>query len=181
MESKGGSERQETYAYRDRVTGTKVAYYFVCKRKLWLFSHNITFEHENEDVKMGKLINKESYAARKKDITLDQNISLDFVRNDGTLVVHEIKKSSKMEESHRWQLLYYLFYLKQRGVEAIGKLNYPSENKNVEIRLNNVTEDRLREIILHIEHVNASEIPEVIEAPICRKCAYFEFCFGDEL
>lgn len=33
-------------------TGVQVNYYFVCKRKLWLFSHNIGMEKESEAVKI---------------------------------------------------------------------------------------------------------------------------------
>jgi CRISPR/Cas system-associated exonuclease Cas4 (RecB family) len=56
---KDPEENQQNYGDQiqtstDRITGTKIAYYFLCKRKLWLFSHNITFEQESEDVKIGK-------------------------------------------------------------------------------------------------------------------------------
>lgn len=165
--------------FRDRITGTKVAYYFVCKRKLWLFSHNITFEQESEDVKIGKQIGRDSYSNFKKDIQLDQAINLDFIRSDGKLVVHEIKKSSKLEESHCWQLLYYLYYLKKRGVSAVGELDYPTERKKVEVNLSSEKERKLETAIQDMNRVSASAIPGVIDSPICKKCAYFEFCYGD--
>jgi len=37
-------------------TGTQINYYFVCHRKLWLFSKDIRFEDENEYVQLGRLI-----------------------------------------------------------------------------------------------------------------------------
>ena len=43
------------------VTGTQINYYFICKTKLWLFSHHIQMEHENEDVQIGKLIHDTRY------------------------------------------------------------------------------------------------------------------------
>ena len=174
------SEQTPKMLFDDRVTGTKFSYYFVCKRKLWLFSHNINFEHESEDVKIGKQINKESYSNFKKDIPLDQTVNLDFVKHDGHLVVHEIKKSSKLEISHRWQLLYYLYYLKERGVFATGELNYPTENRKVKVILKGEEEKEIEDVIAQIDMIVRSRIPNVINAPFCRKCAYFEFCYGDE-
>ncbi|MEM3192938.1 MAG: Dna2/Cas4 domain-containing protein, partial [Candidatus Parvarchaeota archaeon] len=35
-------------------TGTQVNYYFVCKRKLWFFSHNIELESDSDLVLMGR-------------------------------------------------------------------------------------------------------------------------------
>ncbi|MEM3489504.1 MAG: Dna2/Cas4 domain-containing protein, partial [Nitrososphaerota archaeon] len=31
-----------------KFTGTQVNYYFVCKRKLWFFSHNIELESDSD-------------------------------------------------------------------------------------------------------------------------------------
>lgn len=177
-------ENQQNYGdqiqtFRDRITGTKIAYYFLCKRKLWLFSHNITFEQESDDVKIGKQINSDSYTNFRKDVSLDQTINLDFIRNDGKLVVHEIKKSSKMEESHKWQLLYYLYYLKKRGVSAVGELDYPTERRKVEVELSLEEEEVLEKIMDDIGRILKDKIPSVISSNICKKCAYFEFCYGD--
>ena len=36
-----------------RVTGNMVNYFFVCKRKLWLFQHQIGFEQTSERVQLG--------------------------------------------------------------------------------------------------------------------------------
>ena len=34
------------------VNGTQINYYFVCKTKLWLFSHNIQMEQESDNVSL---------------------------------------------------------------------------------------------------------------------------------
>ena len=34
-------------------TGTQLNYYFVCKRKLWLFSHNLEMEQSYDAVLLG--------------------------------------------------------------------------------------------------------------------------------
>ena len=38
----------------DKITGVMIYYYFICKRKLWYFCHQITMEEGNENVQLGK-------------------------------------------------------------------------------------------------------------------------------
>lgn len=45
----------------ERITGVMIYYYFVCKRKLWYFCHEIRMEAENEDVILGKILDESSY------------------------------------------------------------------------------------------------------------------------
>jgi CRISPR-associated exonuclease Cas4 len=98
-------------------TGTEVGYYFVCKKKLWWFAHGVEMEHENDRVRMGRLVHQESYARRKKELNVDDRIVLDW-REDG--IIHEVKLTDSMERAHEMQLLYYLYYLKHRkGVEGL--------------------------------------------------------------
>lgn len=44
----------------ERITGVMIYYYFVCKRKLWYFCHDIRMETENEDVMLGKILDESS-------------------------------------------------------------------------------------------------------------------------
>jgi CRISPR-associated exonuclease Cas4 len=98
-------------------TGTQVNYYVVCPRKLWLFSHQIEMEHNSALVQLGKVIHEHTYSReRRKNLVIDNRIVVDFYE-DGTL--HEVKKSNRMDDAHRLQLLYYLYYLKQKGVVGI--------------------------------------------------------------
>jgi len=50
-----------------RFTGTEVNYYFLCKKKLWYFSHDIQIEQGSDAVYLGKLIHENSYQ-REKDV-----------------------------------------------------------------------------------------------------------------
>ena len=65
-------------------TGTQVNYYAVCKRKLWLFSHDIEMERENENVQIGRLLDQETYKREQKEIALDERVVLDWM-NSGTM------------------------------------------------------------------------------------------------
>ena len=99
-------------------TGTQVNYYFVCHRKLWLFSRSIQMEQESDLVFQGKQVGEESYDRRKKEIDLAGLIVLDsFDRQKG--VIHEVKKSRAVEKAHIWQVRYYIYFLKMVNLYSI--------------------------------------------------------------
>lgn len=110
-----------------QITGTHFNYYQVCKRKLWLFANGINFEHTSDLVFEGKLIHEDSYPQRSEKY---EEIELDGIKVDyydaKSKVVHEIKKSNKVEKAHEWQVKYYLYVFEQNGIEGVtGLLEYP--------------------------------------------------------
>ena len=156
-------------------TGTQVNYYFICHRKLWLFSHNIGMEKESEDVAIGKLLHETSYRRMEKDVIMER-IAIDFVERDGKIIIHEIKKSKKMEKAHYYQLLYYIYFLKKRGIEAEGIINYPLMRKTEKIELNSLEEmEKILEEVKKI--VELPSPPPAEKKKYCRKCSYFEMCW----
>ena len=159
-------------------TGTQVNYFFVCRRKLWLFTRDIRFENENEYVQLGRLIDEYSYPRKKKQIEIG-NLKIDFLDNKQG-IIHEVKKSPKIEKAHIWQVKYYLYWLKSHGVEHItGEIDYPKLKKKEVISL---TDDDLKvfeDIFAQMKTVLEQAIPpETINRPFCKKCAYFEFCYA---
>lgn len=162
-----------------KVTGVKVSYYFICHTKLWLFSHNIELEDDSENVRIGRTVHEDRYKRARKGVSIDGVMKADFVRKGDELVVHEVKKSRKMEDSHRYQLLFYLKYLKDHGVEATGELNYPLLNKRERVELTPEDEDEIDRIEEEIREIVLGEMPEPERKKICGKCAYAGFCWGD--
>jgi CRISPR-associated exonuclease Cas4 len=92
-------------------TGTQINYYFVCIRKLWLFSHHIELEKESDLVKLGKELHVDRYQRRLKEMQIDK-IKLDFIEKGNE--IHEIKRSKKMENAHLYQLLYYIYFVMKK-------------------------------------------------------------------
>lgn len=164
-----------------RITGVKIDYYHICHTKLWLFSHNITLEAGYENVEIGKQLHEDRYKRDGKDVTIDNTISIDFVRRGSSIELHEVKKTKKMEDAHRAQLLFYLFYLKQRGVSAEGVINYPLIRETARVTLTPDDEAVLRSEIKEIERIVQESMPHPLRKRICAKCAYIEFCFCDEV
>lgn len=154
-------------------TGTQVNYYFVCKRKLWMFSRQLNQEQTSDTVALGKLLHETSYSRNKKEIEIGP-IKIDFLKG---CEVHEIKKSKKIEKAHEWQLLYYLWFLKQKGIEAKGMIDYPLLKQRVEVILTGEKESEILKIMDGIKGIISKETPpEAAKVPYCKKCSYFELC-----
>lgn len=162
-----------------KINGTQINYYFICKTKLWLFSHNIQLEDESENVKLGKILHEDSFK-RENDYLIDNLINIDFIKLSDCVEIHEVKKTQKMEKSHECQLLYYMYYLKnEKGIDNIkGFLDYPKNRKKRQIFLTPEKEDELISIIKNINEINTKDMPKPKKSRICNKCAYFEFCFS---
>jgi len=164
-----------------RITGVKIDYYHICHTKLWLFSHNITLEAGHENVEIGKQLHEDRYKRDGKDVTIDNTISIDFVRRGSKVELHEVKKTKRMEDAHRAQLLFYIYYLKQRGVSAEGVINYPLIRETVQVTLTPDDEAVLQHDIKEIERIVQGRMPHPKRTRICAKCAYIEFCFCGEV
>lgn len=160
-----------------KFTGTEVGYFFICRKKLWWFHHGIEMERENDRVKMGKLVHENSYNRQKKEISIDGRIVLDW-QADG--VVHEVKLSDKMESAHEFQLLYYLYYLKSKGVENLtGQIDYPKLRRTQTVELTAEKEAELETALTEMEKITAAETPPEVELmKICQSCSYAELCWG---
>ncbi|WP_183413484.1 CRISPR-associated protein Cas4 [Microbacter margulisiae] len=165
------------------MTGTHLNYYNVCHRKLWLFANGINMEHTSDLVYEGKLIHEEAYPQRPEryeELEID-GIKLDFydARNK---VIHEIKKSDKVEDAHRWQVKYYIHVLERNGVEGVtGILEYPTLRRTEKVELNDEDREKLKAIEAEINAIIESDVcPPVIHNRICRQCSYYEFCYVEE-
>lgn len=179
------------------LTGTHINYYFICHRKLWLFSHGVQMEQTSDTVLLGKLIDEASYERKDKSIDIDGNIVIDWI-DDKNGVLHEVKKSDSMEDAHRWQVLYYLWYLKQKGVPVQGvlqqgisqdegrlgqvglrgEIDYPKLKQKVDVVLTPEAGAKLEEIMETIGGVmKQDQTPDRINKRFCKTCSYFELCW----
>lgn len=160
------------------ITGTKLNYYFLCKRKLWLFSNHIQCEQESDAVLLGKILHENSYSDEKKEYEFD-SIKIDWLDLKNK-VIHEVKKSDKAEDAHLWQLKYYIYYFRKNNIgEFTGELNYPKLRKKDVVTLEEEDVDYLENILAEIEEItNLPDAPK-FDKPmkICKKCSYNELCW----
>ena len=159
------------------ISGTLISYYFVCKTKLWLFANRINLEDNSEDVRIGRVLHEIS-EDRVSEVSFE-SIKIDKITKD---YVIEVKKSDADLESAKWQLLFYLYSLKQKGIIKKGRLEVfekrRQNRKRFEVVLDSESEKRLEEIIQEIESiVSQKKPPKAHFQNKCRKCAYYEYCF----
>lgn len=164
------------------ITGTHFNYYQVCKRKLWLFANSITMEHTSDLVFEGKLLHEESYPQRPEkyeEVELD-GIKVDFY-DAKNRIIHEIKKSNKVEAAHEWQVKYYIYVFERNGIEGVrGILEYPALRKKEDVVLSEVDREKLQEMEQEIRDlIESVKCPPALHSKICKNCSYYEFCYTE--
>lgn len=161
------------------IGGVDLHYFSVCKRKLWLYRKGIGMEDESDRVLQGKLLHEISYPRLKdKETLIDNEFKIDAI--DGEYV-REIKISSKMLESDKYQMLFYLYQLALRGVKKKGLISYTKEKRTIEVELNEENEERIKKAIAEAYKViDQSSPPPVKKLPYCKSCAYYNFCYSKE-
>jgi len=163
-----------------QITGIHFNYYQICKRKLWLFANGINMEQTSDLVYDGKLIHENSYPQRSEryeEVEID-GIKIDYydARNK---VIHEIKRSDKVESAHEWQVKYYIYVLEQNGIDGVtGILEYPELKKTTKVYLTDADRQKIKEIEEKIAQlISSDDCPPVINAKICKSCSYYDFCY----
>lgn len=162
-----------------KATGLQVHYLKVCERKLWLHTHQISFEDESDYVKQGKILHENSYQRKKsKEILIDELIKIDIADSE---YIGEVKSSSKMGEADKAQLLYYLFVLDQMDIHRKGKIHYPKEKRVDEIELTEADKIEIPKWLARIQAIkHLDKPPKKVKYKYCSKCAYYSFCWVGE-
>ncbi len=174
------------------ITATLINLFNVCPRECWLHANGITMEHTSDIVYDGKLLHETSYpqrperyeevllSAEYEGITLYGEIDF-YDAHDK--VIHEIKRSDKVENAHNWQVKFYLWLLELNGIEgATGLLEYPKLRKKDEVQLSDEDRAELKKTITEIKTLVEKETcPPAIKSKICKSCSYEEFCYANEV
>ncbi|WP_367916514.1 CRISPR-associated protein Cas4 [Leadbetterella sp. DM7] len=180
------------------INATLVNLYHVCKRECWLHANGVRMEHTSEVVYDGKLLHEISYPQRAekhteielsarlspkskngKEITLYGKIDFYDARNK---IIHETKRSDKVENAHEWQVKYYLWLLKLNGIDHVSAiLEYPLIRHTSHLDLRETDEQYLEEVVIKVAELkDGEECPPVIHTKICKSCSYYELCYVDE-
>ncbi len=163
----------------NQITGTLINYYFHCKTQCWLHANRINLEDNSEDVRIGKILHEiQEEKNKKSEISID-NVKIDKLTKEYLV---EIKKSDSDPEAVKWQVLLYLYKLKQKGVVKKGKIEFIEKNRQSKkvhyVALDEVNERELLEVSNAIGNlIDLPAPPEPIFEKHCKKCAYYEYCF----
>jgi len=136
-------------------------------------------ERQDESLVLGRLLDSNSYSRERHSVTFG-NSQFDIVREKGeTLVVAEIKKSSRTIEASELQLKHYLYELEKEGVKAEGELLFPKEKKKITVILDDDSRKQLDQIYAEIIEIGKmAKPPNVSRYRYCSKCAYREWCWS---
>lgn len=160
-----------------KITGVMVYYHEICNKRLWYFSRGLNMEITSDLVNIGKIIDKKSYSKERKQILIDDKINIDFLED--WKIIHEVKKSDKLEYASIWQLKYYIYVLREKGVDIKkGVLDYPTLRKRTEVFLDDKDKEIMENKLNEIERIIESEYPvEVNKKSYCKKCSYYDLCY----
>ncbi|CAM2995404.1 Dna2/Cas4 domain-containing protein [Paenibacillus sediminis] len=111
------------------IRGIEMNYYAICRRKLWLFNRGLGLEQGNDRVTEGAVLHEQAYGRLDKEWNITEDAVVDAVEDEW---IREVKISSRMEYADRLQMMYYLYLLKERGIEKKGLLSYPKEKKTTD-------------------------------------------------
>lgn len=165
------------------INATLINLFHVCKREMWLHANGIRMEHTSETVAEGKLLHETSYPQRAGKYTEIEigGSKIDFY-NASEKIIHEIKKSNKVESAHEWQLKYYILILEQHGIPDVdGILEYPKIRETKRVKLSENDREYLNEICTAIQLLIDSDIcPPRIKKSFCKSCSYYDFCWVQE-
>lgn len=161
-----------------KVNGTLINYYFHCKRQCYLFGNRMNMEDNSEEVKIGRALHEEKADAENTEIAID-NIRIDKLTKD---YLTEVKKSDADVEAAKWQLIFYLKILKDKGINRKGKLEFIEKNKTKKKTvILELTPEIEEELLYYMNQINRlleeENIPPVLNKPSCKKCAYYEYCY----
>lgn len=153
-----------------KLTGTLIKNYFHCKRQAYLYSQGINFK--NETTKMGNLLHKEN---KSKEFIIE-NIKIDDIDFEKKEVI-EYKKSSANLDGSKMQLLFYLYILKEKGINFRGILKDIDFGDEYEIYLDKDNLEKLDLFFNEIDDLLKNPIPKPIKKQGCNKCSFYDYCW----
>jgi len=166
-----------------QINATLINLYHVCKRQTWLHANGIRMEHTSQLVAEGKLIGETTYQDRSKKYT---ELELDGIKIDfydaKNKVIHEVKKTDKVERAHIAQVKYYLFMLSKNGIEgASALLEYPKMRQTQIVEWEEGDQSLVQGWVQEVKDLISQEnCPPLEKKNICRSCSYFDFCYATE-
>lgn len=162
-----------------QITGTEIAYLYICKRKLWLFAHGIKPENENVNVQIGKHIQETAFKREEKEIPIGDIGVIDWAAFQHG-IIHETKKGKTPGKGDEAQVRYYLWWLNTHGVNVKeSQIHYPVMKKTQTVYWNEESKKQAEEDVNACKTVIGQAVPPaVFKYPYCKSCAYMELCYA---
>lgn len=155
------------------ITGTLIHYFFTCERECWLYGHKIYPNQEDDNVSLGRVEHND------KNYGIFSSIKFDKIdKVGGYYQIYEYKKTLKNKNGPKWQLIFYM-YLLQKSY-SLKKIDGFLVSKSTKLYIAPTKDDYevLENAIIRIKELLKNKTaPKAIEKPICKNCAYFDYCY----
>jgi CRISPR-associated exonuclease Cas4 len=153
-----------------KISGLQVQYYVYCERRCWLNMRRVNLENNSDHVKVGRA----QHEKLETDEVMLEGICVDKITGE---FVIEYKKSFSNIEVSKYQLMYYLLKLQEKGLCRKGKLVHSSTGEEKIVILSEQNKIELNDIIKKIDELNQlSKPPKYRHSPKCNNCSYFSYC-----
>ena len=145
-----------------------------------LFYHNIQSEHTSQNVQIGKYYHEQRHEDKPHTEVEFDGIKVDQIQWD---TVIEYKKANTHPESAKYQLLFYLWKLKQKWIVKKWKIIFKENKWSIDIELDPASEKDLLQKIEEIKTVLTQSTPPPVlwtqskPHKTCKWCSYFDFCY----
>ena len=161
------------------ITGILIKYFYICKRQVWFISRELNPDEDHPYLEIGRLVEETFYKRESKGFNVG-NMKIDIVRKGSeSILIGEVKKSSRYEKPAIMQLAFYLLKLKESGIKSEGEILIPKERKKIKVILTEEIETELKNTIREIEKIIQQDKPPPKERiKFCTNCAYREFCWS---
>jgi|GEM_PF-2251762 CRISPR-associated exonuclease Cas4 len=158
------------------ITGNHFFDYGSCYTRLWIANKRIIAGIDNVHIQIGRYIDEKTKPSLRKSLTIQGLCAIDYVEENQTIEVHEIKKGHNPSGAHKLQLLFYLEVMYElTGFEPVGMLHLPQSKKVVRVERDRETVSKVYTDILRILSLPC---PKPEEKPICSGCRYSEMCWA---
>lgn len=144
--------------------------------------HAIEPWRDHERLNLGRLLHATAYPRARHEVSLP-GMKVDLIEGKtGTLVAAEVKLSRGAAHAHRLQLAYYLMRLEDEGIQATGELRYPRERQVERLTLTPELRAEVERVLHGLQDLLSRPTPPPAKRiPYCGSCAYYAFCWIDEL
>lgn len=161
------------------ITGTEMAYLYICRRKLWLFHNGIRPENENVAVQIGRHIGESTFKRANKELKLGDIGVVDWAELQHG-VIHETKKAKCPMDADIAQVRYYLWWMRAQNMNVDRCIiHYPKQKRTNEIVWEEGMTQQVEEDLASARAIVSRPAPPPYQ-PLkwCKNCAYAEFCMA---
>ncbi len=165
--------------HQSTITGTQMAYLYLCRRKLWLHYHGFRPENQNVAVQIGKQIGDSTFQRAKKELPLGDIGVIDWAELKHG-VIHETKSAKCPKNAEVAQTRYYLWWMREQGMNVDRcVVHYPKQKRTKEINWTDSMKQDVQDDLAEARRIVAMpKPPPASKLPYCRSCAFQELCFA---